>query len=235
MKPSILNILFSKHGVFSVLPEWHERLNEPDYKLVGEQLKANAIRIENPKLLKRAIEYYCSKCKGFGMFNGVTCSVCSGSGISFKYGDIFQVDGFEYDVLESLPPKALLRLAKEEKQEPDIQTSDIHHTFNPHGQFKTKEEEPKEQPDEALEGLTAQEFLIKNKIIVPHRGEFALNFSRDGYIRSAKDLETALEEYANQQNEKLQMELSEAKELLKSLYWGDKLDECNAFFKKYKK
>jgi hypothetical protein len=28
----------------------------------------------------------------------------------------------------------------------DIQTSDIHHTFKPHGQFNVKEEKPKEVP-----------------------------------------------------------------------------------------
>jgi len=85
-------------------------------------------------------------------------------------GDIFQVDGFEYEVkikcrqwidnyglcddqcyfvgsgLKPCADKkvAILKLAKEEEQEPDIQTSDIHHTFKPHGQFKVKEEEPKE-------------------------------------------------------------------------------------------
>jgi len=107
------------------------------------------IRIENYQLLPIIIGH-----NGFDSFKTKTQEV-------LKSGDIFQVEGFEYEVKKehcAYPDTcyerhcnkfcsekvAILKLAKEEEQEPDIQTSDIHHTFKPHGQFKVKEEEPKE-------------------------------------------------------------------------------------------
>ena len=88
-----LSILFSEPNVFSVLPEWPEnqeryykRLEELD--ALYEQSKANAIRIENILIIKN-IElkesiYYLWNSSERRMEN-------------LKLGDIFQVEGFEYE------------------------------------------------------------------------------------------------------------------------------------------
>lgn len=161
MKQSTLNIIFSEPDVFSVLLDHGKKENGKLCRYVNslscnissckcsEQSRANAIRIENPELVAT-----CFYNKWF---------LPSAPDKTLKHGDIFHVEGFEYEVNKrglcdgtcndeynkSLPcgscRTAFLKIAKEEEQEPDIQTSDIHHTFKPHGQFKAKEEEPKEQ------------------------------------------------------------------------------------------
>src|SRR5437016_2277555 len=105
MKPSTLNILFSEPDVFSVLPEWPTKppLYFTHYACNGqvaetgqraaelyleacEQSKANAIRIENADGIICTIEY---------TPEGVHRTR---NGKVLKHGDIFQVEGFEYEV-----------------------------------------------------------------------------------------------------------------------------------------
>lgn len=95
-------ILFSEPDVFSVLPEWPKD-NQPKfcvpkcfstvdlcgcdfqlkcYNIACEQSKANAIRIENPELIYDVTQH------GNLLYFGT----------HLKHGDIFQVEGFEYEL-----------------------------------------------------------------------------------------------------------------------------------------
>lgn len=136
MKVPILNILFSEPDVFSVFPEWPK---EPDYSIndvqhshnknnydaACEQSKANAIRIENKDIfVKFSIHSLSWKYKD----------------LVLKHGDIFQVEGFEYDVNQTVCggpcseecqesgcrgiEVAIIKLAKEE--EPKEQIDNLH-------------------------------------------------------------------------------------------------------------
>jgi hypothetical protein len=105
--------------VFKVLPEWPEKslqhIHKISYDAACEKSKANAIRIDNTELL---IEYDgniidpCFEAKKCLHDTGVVCKISTVSscpkvyrdvfakfnGNRLKHGDIFQVEGFEYEV-----------------------------------------------------------------------------------------------------------------------------------------
>jgi hypothetical protein len=118
MKNKVDYILFSEPNVFSILPEWPDQANfdidcnltqqdqcekksefrgarsmcrcaakEFDFNAACEQSKANAIRIENPLLVVECNSNYAPE--GIAYFY---------NGKVLKSGDIFHVEGFEYEV-----------------------------------------------------------------------------------------------------------------------------------------
>lgn len=96
-----LNILFSEPDVFSVLPDDYPKkedymishfisgatFEKKAYDIACEQSKANAIRIENPELLNGVLKS-CGAHSEFAYPNKY----------GLKHGQIFQVEGFEYEV-----------------------------------------------------------------------------------------------------------------------------------------
>jgi len=119
-----LTILFESPNVFKVLPEWPKEpiycdcpctfnctceKNKAQYNIACQESKANAIRIENPEILP-IVTNECDLCDGCGWYEGgptlkTDCNACKATGLiqfhnheKLISGDIFQVQGFEYEV-----------------------------------------------------------------------------------------------------------------------------------------
>jgi len=144
-----LSILFSEPNVFSVLPEWPDEKHCKEYKCwhnpdrvkqcgcglyneydaACEQSKANAIRIANPEILP-LLKRYSDKKSYFKIKEDSEY---------LKHGDIFQVEGFEYEV-----NKYCMHDSCSQDGECDYCTNEI-----VLAKLKlAKEEEPKEQIDQ---------------------------------------------------------------------------------------
>jgi hypothetical protein len=163
-----LSILFSEPNVFNVLPEWpdvkhckeYKCWHNPDrvkqcgcglyneYDAACEQSKANAIRIENIEICKdielKEGTYYLWNAANLRMEN-------------LRPGDIFQVEGFEYEVTRNF--NAMCDDLCDHCKYHDLECSKI--TKVSCVLKLAKEEEPKETPNKRIKDHTS-EWLLKH-------------------------------------------------------------------------
>jgi len=166
-----LSILFSEPNVFSVLPEWPDEKHCKEYKCwhnpdrvkqcgcglyneydaACEQSKANAIRIANPEILP-LLKRYSDKKSYFKIKEDSEY---------LKHGDIFQVEGFEYEVTRDF--NAMCDELCEHCKYHDLECSKI--TKVSCVLKLAKEEEPKEQIGFTIEEIEFIKEDERNKIV----------------------------------------------------------------------